>query len=154
MKLVFLFLLSCSLLYSCNRRYNEPLNNQVSEYIRKSCQENKPCKIQLKDATDFSWDKFYFFNEAVEDNEIGRIVGINFSSRFTSRKWFFLKDNQLVRSEEQILYEVDLPMKTGDVDFDYDENKFAVFQADSIFELETSKTETGVYYRLHCINCK
>ncbi|MCY7346190.1 MAG: hypothetical protein LH614_08190 [Pyrinomonadaceae bacterium] len=166
MKSFFFILLSISLLCSYGRRYNEPLNNQISSYIQRNCQEKQPCKIQLKDATDFSWDKFIFFDIPVEPEVISALIGEEFSSAspYYSRKWFFLKDNKVIRSEEQILYEIDVPMKNGDVDFDLEggerikiefaESNFALFQANSIFEIERNDTGTVQYYRLHCINCQ
>lgn len=161
MKSVFLLLLNVCLLCSCYqiRSNNEPINRQISEYIRQTCEENKPCKIQIKNVTDFSWDKLYVFNEAVESDVISKILGKNYSSTspYFSRKWFFVKDNQIVRTEEHILYEVDVPVDNGNVLLTEDnpKQKFSIFGQDSIFEVSKNKlSDNEFYYYSRCINCK
>lgn len=160
MKSVLLLLLSLCLLCSCSqpRINNEPINKRISEYIRQTCEENKPCKIEIKNVTDFSWDKLYVFDEAVENDVISKFLGINYSSTFPyySRKWFFVKDNQIVRTEEHILYEIDMPVDNCSVLLTEDnrKEKFSIFNRDSTFEVSKNRlNDNESYYYLRCINC-
>lgn len=159
-KAVSLFLLICFLFCSCNRKElnNKIINNQIGEYIRKNCQINKPCKIQLKDVTDFSWDKLFVFDMAVESDVISKTLGTEYSSSspYYSYKWFFVKNNQIVRSEEHIIYEIDKPMSAGDVSFVIKDSqkKFRIFDNAVVFDLERHNFHDSEIYSLDCANCK
>ena len=156
MKAVSLILLSiCLLCAGCRTEVqNEPLNKKIGEYIRRICEKDKPCRIQIKDALDFSWDKLYVFDEAVEEDEIRKILQANYSSASPhySRKWVFVKDGQIVSTEQHILYEIDVPVDIGNVLLTEDnpQEKFSVFSRDSIFE---ATGDDKSYYSLRCLNC-
>ena len=137
---------------------NEPIAKHISEYILANCQENYPCTIRLKDATDFSWDKLYVFDIAIENDVITKMVG---TTKFTSsgdysRKWFFVKDDQVVRFEEHILSAVDEPVANGSVLLEEGnpKEKYSIFSQDAAFEVVKNKlSDDEHYYYLTCINC-
>ena len=160
MKSLFLILLIC-LICACqesSRKSNEPISEKISEHVQKNCKESKTCTFYLKDITNFSWDKLYFFDMSVEEDVIRKLIGKKFSSSspYYSNKLFFVQDNQVVESEQHIMPEVDNPFQNGDVDFEFNDsqNKYIVFENDSKFEVEKIKLSTGEFYRLHCINCE
>ncbi len=160
MKSLFLILLVC-LICACkesSRKSSEPISEKISEYVQKNCKESKNCTLNLKDITNFSWDKMYFFDMSVEENVISKVVGKKFSSasKYYSNKLFFIQDNQVVESEQHIMPEIDKPFHNGDVDFESknSQNRYIVFNNDSKFEVEKIKLNDGEFYRLHCINCE
>ena len=160
MKSLFLLLLSFCLLCSCypTRLNNQPINKMIGEYVSKNCEANKPCKIQIKDATNFSWDKLYVFDRAVESDVISELLGIKYSSTspYYSRKWFFVKDNQIVQTEEHILYEIDKSVDNGDVLIEEanPKEKYSIFTEDSLFEVSKNKLNADEhYFYLTCLNC-
>jgi len=149
------------LFFSCQTlksKSNEPIAKKISEYVRNNCLESKTCQIKLKETMDFSWDKLYVFDMSVEQQVLSSIIGEDFSSSspYYSNKMFFTKGNKVVDFEQHLIPEVDNPFGDGDVDFEIKDaqNKYTVFNADSIFKVERIKTETGEFYRLHCINCE
>jgi hypothetical protein len=130
----------------------------IREYINKTCETNIPCKIQIKDATNFSWDKLYVFNEAVEQDAISEILGIKYSSSsiYYSRKWFFTKNNQIVKTEIHTLYEIDEPVDNGSVliEEDNQKEKYSIFAENSLFEVSKNNLRADEYYfYLKCVNC-
>lgn len=122
----------------------------VGEYINKNCEENKPCKIKIKDAINFSWDRLYVFDIAVEDNVISEILGIEYSSNLPeySRKWIFVKDNQIVYAAEHTIYEIDKPVRNGEVllNEEHPKENYSVFNRDSSFEVSKNRLDDNEYY--------
>lgn len=152
-------MLSSCFFYSCKTQMpKEPIQEKISHYIGEKCIRREDCRIQIKDTMDFSYDKLYVFEMAVENDVIIRVLGSKFysSSPYYSRKWFFLKDNQVVQSEQHLIPEIDNPIDDGDVDFEIKnvQEKYDVFGEDAVFEVERIKTDTGEFYRLHCVSCK
>lgn len=94
---------------------------------------------------------------AVEQKVVSKVIGEDFIflSPYYSNKMFFAKDNKVVNFEQHIMPEVDVPFDDGDVDFEIkdSENKYAVFDKTSLFEVQRIETKNGEFYRLSCVNC-
>ncbi len=159
-KLLF-FLVTICFLFSCKTATqinNRPINEALLGYIQSNCNFEKTCRMELAKATEFSWDHLYVFDIAVEDNIISEKLGVKFNSvsQFYSQKWFFVKDGQIIQAEEKVIEEIDNPIKNGDIDFEIkdSQNKFALFDENSVFEVEEMKIGSKKYYYLKCNNCK
>lgn len=161
MKIILLVCVTFSFLAACwheNGVAREPVQSQVRKLIQNSCTSNNTCEITLSRATKFEWDKFYFFDMNVEDAIISKVLGFEYKSLTPnySRKWIFLKNNELVLAEEDQIPEVDRPMEVGDIDFDLSDQRgnYAAFTNKSNFEAVGIAIDNGTFYRLRCINCK
>lgn len=159
MKNILLTLTFC-LFFSCQlpaSKSDEPIAGKIVKHIRENCSESKTCQLNLGEVTGFSWDKLYVFDMAVEQEVISKVIGEDFLflSPYYSHKMFFAKDNKVVNFEQHIIPEVDSPFDDGDISFEIkdSENKYAVFDKNSLFEVERIKTKDGEFYQLNCINC-
>jgi hypothetical protein len=159
MKQVLVIIFTVCILGSCKApRADEPVNEQIRLNIQKNCAEGKPCQVRLKDSTNFSWDKLYVFDIAVEPDVISEMLNINFdSSGSYSRKWFFIKDNQVVHFEQKVIIVGGDSVVDGDVSLNEDaaQEKYSIFGQDALFEVSKNKYDgTRSYYYLRCVNCK
>jgi hypothetical protein len=160
MKQILMLILTIFFLSSCYGRSNESrgrIENGILEYIKNSCKYGEVCKFTLNDITDFQWGKFFFFDMAVEGDVVSKAIGKDFTSAspYYSRKWFFMSGNEIVKSEQHLIPDVDIPIVDGDIVFDLKDaqSKYGVFDSTAAFEVEKIKTSTGEYYRLKCVNC-
>ena len=160
MKNLLLILIVC-LICSCqksSRKSSEPISEKISQYVETNCKESKTCTLNLKEITNFSWDKLYFFSGSVEESDISKVIGKKFSStsQYYSNKLIFIQNNQIVESEQHIMLEIDEPFHNGDVDFELkdSQNNYIGFNNESKFEVEKIKLNDGEFYRLRCINCE
>ena len=141
-----------------NKEKERPINSELFGYLKKTCIEQDSCEVKLDKIIESSWDKFYVFDFSVEDQVISKEIGTQFSSTspYYSSKWFFIKDGHITHFEQRIIPEVDKPNKNGDIDFEIrnSQNKFSVFEKDSLFKAEKHKLTDGDFYELKCLNCK
>jgi len=146
------FILLSFLFLSCNQR----VTDKVVLLIRKKCTVEENCTLKVAEVTSFTWDEFYFFDHAVLDQEVNKVLGKQvFSTSISSgyaHKLVFMKNGDVVYKEEQPTnLEVTLD---GEVYFNIDQStKFGKFSKDSLFEVKKIKSSKGEHYDLTCLNC-
>ena len=148
-------------LLSCHQQSNfasGEVATAISGFIAKNCAPQDICQFQLKDVTNFSWDRFFVFDLTVDNDVISKQIGSEFSSsiEYYSNKWFYLKDGELIHFEQRAIPEIDEYMKPGDIDFDISSSKdrYAVFDTKSVFEVNRIKVNGGEAFLLKCVNCQ
>lgn len=68
--LVFIFLIGCK-----SNVYNEIVN-----YIHSKCNSGSwSCEVRMKDIVRFKWDKFYVFNIHATEDEMGKVMNLNYN---------------------------------------------------------------------------
>lgn len=125
----------------------------IAARIDDACKSVSPCTINIKDVTDFQWDKMYAFKYHADLEQIEEALGVKFplNNEFT-RKLVFLKEGKVVYSEEA---EVNVEhLEAGEVIFDMqDMEVYKMYTADAArFKAEKKESDYGSYYLLSQMN--
>lgn len=154
LSLLLLTVASCKKTKTLNQNQ---LEKGISEYVAKNCHPDHPCTIKLDQLTPFAWDKFYYFEMLVENEQVSKVLGFRVSSDMAySRKWFFIDGDHLANAHFRSIPEIDKPVGPGEVIFDIhkSQNNYAVFVPGSVFSIDRSKIDDGEFFILTCINCE
>ena len=124
-------------------------DDKIARKVKAACKGDGLCTIEIKDVTEFQWDKMYVFkyNSSIED--ITKAIGSSpgHYSEFT-RKIFFTRGNRIVYSEEEDANVERL--LNGEVVFDIpDSINYKVYPIERAkFKVEVKEYEKGIYYQL------
>ena len=136
--IIIIFLLGCK----------HSIENKIANKIE-STFKGKSCSIDIRDITDFDWDKMYVFNYTATSEEVKSIIG-SAPSAFTelTRRIIFTWKNKIIYSEEnetavegvvnkQVVF--DMPNTKNFKLYSIDSSKFIAYRKDS---------EGTLYYEL------
>lgn len=150
-KFLFLSIFCVFIIAGCRTKITDTLG----AFIKENCKLQTPCKIEISKITPFSWDEFYFFDAAILDIEVNKILGQKvFSAPFSgyTHRLVFLKNGKVVYQEEE---PADLEGKlNGEIYFELNQaKKYAKFSENALFDVQKLKSSDGEHYLLNCINC-
>jgi hypothetical protein len=127
------------------------------EWVRESCERNRPCTIRLKNYTGFEWDKVYVFAPQVMEYEIKEVLGQSYPiSGEYGYKLVFLKGNKIVHQFESPTY-VSEDEKGRIIFMDLPNAEiFKVYEGPVTFNVEQQEGNGSVEtnYLLTCEKCK
>ncbi len=120
---------------------------QLLNFIHRNCSKTEICEIDIREITNFKWDKFYYFSEGVtlDDKKYEPFSYVDHG--LADHQIIFVKDDTIVYSER---------LKTGiekkvknEVTFDY--NNFRNVQeyiaSDSLFQVEKRPIDGQGYFK-------
>lgn len=145
-----LALLLLVVLCGCRRGFDA----RVVSLITKDCHNTFPCVVQVKDATDFAWDKMYVISYTAHQPDVEKALGITLKpfTEFT-RKVVFTNNGHLVHYEEQPT-NVEHPVE-NEVAFEIPTGKdYAVYNADTKFTASKLSSPDGTYYYLQPVGAQ
>lgn len=147
--------MSCGQLTS--KRSGE-IREKLALHYEQNCSASGDCNVSFRDLTGFEWEKACYFSLSVENDEIRAIIGTTFpeNTYYSSRKLFFLNQGKIAHFDSVEIKEIDKPLTSGDYDFDFQTpgQKYLCFDPSRNFKIETIQTNSGVAYRLTCLNCQ
>ncbi len=133
---------SCS-----NKRSN--IEAKIADKIKNGCNENSECTINVKELTDFNWDKMYVFKYNASLEDVNKAVGAN-AGKYTEfmRRIIFTLNNKVVFNEEQPTNIEGLT--EGEIVFDIpDSLTYKSYNANAaIFLSRTRESNNTTYYEL------
>src|SRR5260370_19953860 len=69
--------------------------------IKEKCRTDKPCVIRIKDLTDFSWDKMYWFINTASQERVEQVLGTKVAPLKESSKIIFMDKGKVVLFENE-----------------------------------------------------
>ena len=108
-----LLILLMIVLYSCS---NGHLENKIDNKIEGTCKSGT-CLINIRELTDFPWDKMYVFDMSVTYDQMVKVLGVK-PTEYTefTRKLVFMLNHQITYFEED---KTDIETAVnGQLDFD------------------------------------
>ncbi|MCB1025309.1 MAG: hypothetical protein KDB79_13015 [Acidobacteria bacterium] len=128
---------------------------RIEESVLSKCNAQKPCIIELKSVTPFSWDEMYFFDNALLSQEVNTILKqhIFSSPNESSHKMVFFMNGKIIYKEEQI---TDIEKAfDGEIYFEIDQSKkYGKFTHEAAFDVAKRESSEGTQYDLKCVNCE
>jgi len=139
------FILSISLIaFGCK----DSLRNKIEAKIQEQCKGVKVCKIDLKEVTDFKWDRMYFFKTGAEVN---KILGFHYPylGDDVASRLVFVSGNVVTYHEDNFLALYTSTKEKVSFNFYNDLAPYYCFNAaDAIFEVNKTVHNGIVYYDL------
>jgi hypothetical protein len=135
------------ILSSCSKHSN--FEATIADKIKNSCKENSECTINVKDLTDFNWDKMFVFKYNASLEDVNKVVGAN-AGKYTEfmRRIIFTLNNKVVFNEEQPTNIEGLT--EGEIVFDIpDSLTYKSYDVNTaIFLSRTRESNSTTYYEL------
>src|SRR5216684_3581833 len=72
---------------------------KVVRAIKEKCRTEQPCIIRIKDLTDFSWDKMYWFINTASQERVEQVLGTKVEPLKESSKIVFMNKGKIVLFE-------------------------------------------------------
>ena len=120
---------------------------KVVSQINRDCGTRTDCKIEIRKATDFDWDRMYVF-EAMEKDEIEKVLGCAFPANVDvaiEKHYAFLKSGKLVYSEN-VEVNHEHPIQ-DEVVFDRPEKpNYVTYTPDAVFSARKETREDAISY--------
>jgi hypothetical protein len=117
-------------------------HTMVSE-IQKTCASQSKCRVSLRDATHFEWDRMYVFDYTVGRDEIEQVLGCAFPDyEEMDKRYIFMNKGKIVHSENSEV-DIEKPRK-NELLFDIPpRSHYLNFGPDSTFEVTKDSLEDG-----------
>jgi sulfur carrier protein ThiS len=107
----FFFLLTVFYISSCNSKPG--IKNKIIEQFENQCYQKPSCLINLRDVTNFKWDKTYLFKEGTTLEDINAALGFQYPYfEDIAERIVFVYNNKVVYHEDQF-YDPDSPSIAG-----------------------------------------
>ena len=142
-KLCFM-LLMCLIILGCK----SSLRDKIETKIQEKCKGIETCKIDLKEVTDFKWDRMYFFKTGAEVN---KVLGFHYPypGNDVASRFVFVSGNVVTYHEDNFLALYAPTKEKIRFNFYNDLAPYYCFDAaDAIFDVRKTIVNRVVYYEL------
>ena len=150
-------LLLCLLFFTASCGAHKPdVQSILVKRILSECSERQECEIQISDAMPFSWDKLYFFRFGTLDADITKMIETDVSfAEESSYKYIFVKNGQVVRTEEHRVVDLD-NVPDGLIRFGTTDptGMFALIEPASRLRVTFDRRTSGTSFYLMCTDCR
>lgn len=150
---LFFALLAPLCFFSCNGRGNRSgkFQEKVAYAIREKCQRAQPCTIRIRDVTDFSWDKMYWFINTASQERVEQVLGTKVEPLKEGSKIVFMNKGKIVLFENEP-WEIERRLPEDIAFDDYpDSSYFRVYGPDAEFTVKRIELNDGVAYDLNSV---
>jgi hypothetical protein len=141
LKIKLIFLMIIILLCGCKN--DKALNEEIMKTIDKKCKQSNSCKIDMKEITDFKWDKMLIFDLGSNRNEISEALGVEYTeSADLMYGMVFVFENKIVY-DERLGYNPEKPEK---IFYNLGDNSsYKIYTADNAILKGEKDGEAGKY---------
>ena len=121
-------------------------SDSIAERLYSKCGDKQPCRLPLKDVTDFEWEKVYVFPVGASLEEIDQTLGFHYKQwEDVGEKIIFVSKGQVVYHEDYFPYP---EMKNGTVRFDLSNSLYVGLYNEAALSVEKQEIEGGKYFYL------
>ncbi len=143
------YLILCFLITICSGCSNNSLEAKIENHIKKACNEKDVCIINIKDITDFEWQKMYVFKEGTTLEAINEALGFEYPYfEDIARRTVFVSENRITYHED--IFPNPESAQDGQVIYEMpDTVQYTIFEPDdAVFKVNKVEFVQGVYYVL------
>jgi hypothetical protein len=124
---------------------------KIVRTIKEKCRTEQPCVIRIRDLTDFSWDKMYWFINTASQERVEQVLGTKVEPLKESSKIVFMDKGKIVLFEnEPWEMERRLPDQIAFDDYS-DSSYYRVYGSDAQFTVKKIELNDGVAYDLSSV---
>jgi hypothetical protein len=116
--------------------------------IKEKCRAGQPCIIRIKDLTDFSWDKMYWFENTASQEQVEQVLGTKVEPLQESLKIVFMNKGKIVLFENEP-YEMERAVPDEVTFYDNsDSRNYQAYGPDAEFTVKINELNHGTSYVL------
>jgi hypothetical protein len=116
--------------------------------IEEQCKSGRSCVIHIKDVTDFSWDKMYWFENTASQEQVEQVLGTKVEPLQESLKIVFVNKGKIVLFENEP-YDMEKAVP-GEIIFygNADSRYYQAYGPDAVFTVKKHELNDGASYVL------